>query len=338
MTTAPAGWPAGVATGVGSLPGTDPVEVAALVFGELPDLPHLAELPARGPGADLLGRTAGNLLADLAVDLQPAGWRLVARPGVDQRRARDLLARDLDSFERAAEGYAGPMKVQAAGPWTLAAGVELPRGDRALADPRAVRDLVEALAEGLTQHVAELGRRVPGARFVVQLDEPSLPAVLAGHVLTASGFDVLPTPEATTAADHLRVVLAALAGAGALPLVHCCAPSPPVELLVEAGARVLSVDAAVLTRYDDDGIGIAVEAGVGLLLGVVPGVDARLPEVSVTLAPVQALWSRLGFPTDQRQEVVSLAPSCGLAGASPAYARAALAHCREAARALWEAD
>jgi ammonia channel protein AmtB len=33
---------------------------------------------------------------------------------------------------------------------------------------------------------------------------------------------------------------------------------------------------------------------------------------------------------------VVLTPACGLAGASPAYARAALAHCREAARLLPE--
>ena len=34
------------ATGLGSLPGTDAAEAARLVVGELPDLPHLAELSA----------------------------------------------------------------------------------------------------------------------------------------------------------------------------------------------------------------------------------------------------------------------------------------------------
>ena len=38
-------WQPASATGVGSLPGTDPVEAQRLIFGELPDLPHLAELP-----------------------------------------------------------------------------------------------------------------------------------------------------------------------------------------------------------------------------------------------------------------------------------------------------
>ena len=68
------------------------------MLGELPDLPHLPELPARGPGADMIGRTAA-LLIDLPVDLQPSGWRLADRPGRDLRRPRDLLARDLDALE-----------------------------------------------------------------------------------------------------------------------------------------------------------------------------------------------------------------------------------------------
>ena len=88
--------PWGPASGVGSLPGTDAAEALRLVLGELPDFPHVPELPGRGPGADLIGRGAA-LLVDVAFDLTPAGWRLVPRPGIDQRRAREFLARDLDA-------------------------------------------------------------------------------------------------------------------------------------------------------------------------------------------------------------------------------------------------
>ena len=42
------------ATGVGSMPGTDAREAAKTVTGSLEALPHLAELPARGPGADMI--------------------------------------------------------------------------------------------------------------------------------------------------------------------------------------------------------------------------------------------------------------------------------------------
>ena len=119
MTSPEHPWPAGAATGIGSLPGDDPTESARLVFDELPDLVFVPELPARGPGADLIGRTAA-LLVDLPVQLEPSGWRLAGRPGMDLRRARDLLARDLDAVEQVGEGFAGTLKVQVAGPITLA--------------------------------------------------------------------------------------------------------------------------------------------------------------------------------------------------------------------------
>src|SRR3954463_8697041 len=99
------------ATGIGSLPGDDIDAALALVFTELPDLPHLPELPARGPGADMIGRTAG-VLVDLHVDLQPSGWRLVPRPGMDVRRAREMLERDLDALVPVAATHDGPLKVQ----------------------------------------------------------------------------------------------------------------------------------------------------------------------------------------------------------------------------------
>src|SRR5690349_22936398 len=108
-------WPRGSATGVGSLPGVDVVEAQKTVLGELPDLPHLAELPARGPGADMIGRSAG-LLVDLPVQVYAGRWQAAARPGQDLRRAGDLLERDLDELTAQADGFAGLLKLQAAGP------------------------------------------------------------------------------------------------------------------------------------------------------------------------------------------------------------------------------
>ncbi|HEX7266663.1 MAG TPA: methionine synthase, partial [Streptosporangiaceae bacterium] len=86
------------------MPGTDPAEAMRIILGELPEMPHLAELPARGVGADLTGRTAG-LLVDLPVEATPAGWRFAGRPGRDLSRARGLLATDLDVLGETAAGY-----------------------------------------------------------------------------------------------------------------------------------------------------------------------------------------------------------------------------------------
>ena len=320
--------PWGPASGVGSLPGTDPAEAMRQVVGELPDFAHLPELPGRGAGADLIGRSAA-LLVDLAVDLTPAGWRLVPRPGIDQRRAQEFLARDLDALHDVAEGYTGPFKVQVAGPWTLAAGLERSRGDRAVVDPGARRDLAQSLAEGLTAHVAAVAARVPGGAVVVQLDEPSVPAVLQGALPTVSGFGKLPAVEESVVEQELTALLQRLPG----PVVlHCCAPRIPLDLFRAAGAAAVSFDLGLV--QDLDALGTAIEAGTHLLAGVVPGTDAPLPAPKATASRVQAWWRELGFPADTLPCAVTLTPACGLAGATPAYARAAMVHVREAAKYL----
>jgi methionine synthase II (cobalamin-independent) len=323
------------ATGVGSLPGDDPLEACRLVFGEFPDLPHLPELPERGPGADMIGRTA-SVLTDLWVDLQPSGWRFVPREGVDSRRASDLLARDLDALEEIADGWQGPLKIQAAGPWTLAAGIELPRGDRALADPGAVRDVAESLADGLARHAAEIRRRIPGlTTLLVQLDEPSLPAVLAGQLPTASGFDVLPAVEGQRGLEGLRMVMSAIGGDAVRVGVHCCASDVPIRLLTEAGAAFLGIDIGLLRAPDDDPLGEAIDAGLGILLGAVPA-TRRMSDVGHTVEAVRSLWHRVGFGAERMREVAAVTPTCGLAGADYVGARSVMRVCREAAKALSE--
>ncbi|SEL77990.1 Cobalamin-independent synthase, Catalytic domain [Blastococcus sp. DSM 46786] len=324
----PAGVPWGPACGVGSLPGSDPAEAVRTVVGELPGFAHLPELPGRGAGADMLGRTAA-LLVDLAVDLTPAGWRLVPRPGIDQQRAEEFLARDLDALHDVAGDWTGPFKLQAAGPWTLAAGLERTRGDRAVVDPGARRDLGQSLAEGLVAHVTAVQARVPGARIVVQLDEPSVPAVLQGALPTASGFGKLPAVAEDILEQELAAVVRALPGP---VVVHCCAPRMPLGLFRAAGAAGLSFDLGLV--QDLDAVGEAVDAGVHLLPGVVPGTDAALPAPKATATRVQAWWRELGFAADRLPDAVTLTPACGLAGASPSYARAAMRQVREAAKYL----
>ncbi|MEU8340083.1 Cobalamin-independent synthase, Catalytic domain [Actinomadura meyerae] len=326
-------WQAGTATGVGSYPGEDPAEALRVVLGELPELPHLPELPARGPGADLTGRTAG-LLIDMPVRVEPSGWRFADRPGRDTLRARDHLARDLDVLEEVAGGHDGPFKIQVCGPWTLASTIELRHGDRALKDPGAVRDLTASLAEGVAAHVADVRRRLPAAEIVLQLDEPGLPAALAGTVPTASGFSRLRAVEESVAEDALRTVIDA---AGAHPVVHCCARDVPYGLLRGAGAKAISVDLRLVPKRDDDAVGETIDAGIGLLLGAVPGTDAALPSLRATAEPVRDLWRRLGFPPARLARQVVITPACGMAGASPRYVREALKRCRDTARMLYEA-
>lgn len=323
-----------LATGIGSHPGSDRHahdEALRVVLGELPELSYLPEVPGRGPIADLTGRTLA-LLVGLGADLQPAGWRLTDGSGIDHRRAVSLLAQDLDRLEEETQGYAGLLKVQIAGPWTLAATVERPRGDRVLADVGARRELAESVTEGLRAHLADLRRRVPGATILVQVDEPALPAVLAGSVPTASGLHRHRSVDVPGAAPALAGVIDAVRAAGADPVVHCCAPRLPFALLEQVGAPGLSLDLDRLSAADLDSVAVALEAGRWVFVGAVPSTrPGAVPTEKSVAERVARVLDMLALEPTQRLVVT---PTCGLAGADPGWARTALSLCRGAARAL----
>jgi hypothetical protein len=320
------------ATGIGSLPGTDSHEWCRTIAGELPDFPHVPELPARGPGADMIGRTMALLAEvapDLAVETTPVGWRFADAPGRVMARARSWLAEDLDGIEQALAGRRGPLKAQLAGPWTLAAAVEMRGGERAVRDQGACRDIAEALAEAAARHVAEIRRRMPSADVVLQLDEPSLPSVLAGGVTTASGLATYRAVDPARAQSHLGWVLDAATTQGSLAGVHCCHPRAPIEMLVRSGARMLSVDAQVLDGSQEEPLGGALESGMLVLLGLAPSLPVSvsggraLAERIATRVLEQ--YSRWGIPAESANERVAITPTCGMAGADPAWARLAYA-------------
>lgn len=325
------------ATGIGSWPGTDVreaiVTVRDLLLGTEGDgtfgLPYLPELPARGPGADLIGRGAG-LLVDLPVDLQPAGWRFVDRPGHDASRTAAYLRRDLDELAEAYDGYAGDLKIAMTGPWTLAASIELNRGERVLVDPGATRDLVESLAEGVRRHVADVRRLVPGATVVLQIDEPSLPAVLAGDLPTASGYGRVRAVGPQVVQRALVEVLAAHDGP---TVIHCCHPNAPIPLLRSAAPGALALDLLAATPARWESIAATIESGVGLYAGCLPsdGTGTRASGVAVLVEG----FRRAGLSAAGLDDVV-VTPTCGLAGLVPATARGVHRVALDVARELAE--
>lgn len=308
------------------MPGSDFSAWAKFVLAEL-SLPFIPELPGRGATAGMIGRTLGAI-SELGFDLQPAGWRLTDAPGVDHRRAKSLLAQDLDSFEELAEGYDGPLKIQLTGPWTLAAQVEKPRGDKVLSDVGARRDLAQALALGAADHLADVRRRVPGATVVVQFDEPALPFVMTGQVPTASGFNRHRSVDPPRASELLEEVLGAVADA--TPVVHCCAADPPIPLLRGAGAAGVSVDLGLLGAGEYDDIGALLEDGGTAYLGVIPSLEPGTT-TSAVIDSVRRVLGMLGLDPEEVADQLVITPTCGLAGATTAYSRAALLLARECA-------
>ena len=293
----------------------------------------------------MIGRGAG-LLADLDVDLQPMGWRFVDRPGRDAHRTSALLREDLDEMAEAFDGYEGDLKVQIAGPWTLASSIWLHRGERAVVDVGATRDLIASLAEGLRVHLGEIARLVPKANLVVQIDEPGLPSVLSGQLPTASGFGRIRAIDPTIATEGLRDVVAAAGDRHTV--VHCCAADVPLALLRNTGVKAVSLDTTLLGDKGWESVAATVESGLHLWAGVVPsdptepteptdGTRAKVNIAKVTdvIDPLVEAWRRVGLPLSDLSRV-TLTPACGLAGLTPSGARSVQRLAVNAAQALTE--
>ena len=238
-------------------------------------------------------------------------------------------------LEEVAQGYAGPVKLSLAGPWSLAAALERPRGDRVVADRGARRDVGQSLTDGIGALVTELRRRLPDVSLVVQLDEPLLPAVLTGSLSTASGFSKhrsVDRPEVTEAYSELVAHLGRLGEVPAPPVVvHCCAAGAPVALLREAGVAGVALDLGQMSTAEWD------EVGEGLSEGLWFGAGALATDSSGPLARPEAVAARvlarledLGLDGETGLRTV-LTPACGLAGFDRAGALAALRVLRSAA-------
>ena len=327
------------ASGVGSWPGVGARRAAEVVVGELAHaLAHIVELPARGVGADMLGR-AGALLIDVAIDTMPRGYRIAARPGAVTRRAVSLLDEDMDALEEAWEtaglrGGGRMVKVQAPGPITLVAGLELANGHRAITDPGAVRDLAASLTEGVAAHRAALARRLD-TPVVVQFDEPSLPAALGGSL---TGVTALSPVAALDEAVAGALLDTCVTGVGADVVLHSCAPDLPWDLLQRSNIGAISVDGGALRAADLDGVAAFVESGRTVMLGVVPtSAPRRRPSAEEVAGAVVAVTDRLGFGRSALRDRIGVTPACGLAPATPQWARTAIGLVRKAAEA-WRQD
>ena len=177
-----------MAFALGPMPGTDLAQAADVVLSELPT-PHLPQLPARGVGSDLIGRTAA--LLPLNLDIGPRSWRVTRRPQIATMRARDQFERDLDLLEELWAGKLTELKVQLVGPWTLAAQLEMANGHRMITDRGATREIAEALEYAAGEHRSDVEKRF-GVSTLLQLDEPALTRVRGGTLTGTTDYEDIP--------------------------------------------------------------------------------------------------------------------------------------------------
>jgi hypothetical protein len=284
------------------------------------------ELPERGPGGDMIGRTMARLAAvsaDMSVTTVPGGWRISAGYGRDLRRADSFWREDLDALEEALAGYRGACKVQLVGPWSLAASVEDRAGERLLRDHGAVRDLAAALCHAVHDLNAELHRRLPDVTIALQIDEPLLADVVAGRIATQSTWTTYPAVDTATVTALLATIRAAHPGEA---LVHCCAPNPPFAAIAAADFSI-SFDVAAVGRPALEPVGEQIDAGRRVFLGV--AADSAVDTV-------RRLGSAVGWQGAEWAQRIVLTPPCDLVDMSLSQARGTMERLAAAAVAIAE--
>lgn len=262
--------------GLGPLPGKNLFEALDIIGSETGEMPHLPILADRGLGYDDVAVTAA-LIDHVTIDRGPRSWVLTDRPRSATFQLRDRTDRDLDVAE-ALWTQIARVKIQALGPFSLAASLELRSGHRALTDAGAVRDLQEALIDGLRSRLTEVRRRFSIDEVIVQLDEPWLASIAAGRVPGTTDFDTIPAVHPVDLNNQLGAVVGALNTevllnqTGFAPLWQVA----PCQLLVDT--------ACVAGTAQLDGLGSALSRGrVGL--GVPPQQVADDPRgVAIQLA------------------------------------------------------
>jgi hypothetical protein len=309
----------GLATGIGSLPGSDAARAVEMVLAETPRLPFVPQLPNRSPREGMLAQWL-EVLPEVTV--APDG-SVVADPGaaagaptvdIDPASHSGLVA--LLAAARGREEEFGRIKVQMTGPLTL--GVALAAAG--LPVPLAFERAAECAAAWAHHLQATVGARLPGTRMLLFLDEPAL-------VQWARGDDPIGRDEA------IDVLSSTLARVTCVTGVHVCGDGD-LRIAHAAGPDVLGLTASDALVAESDTLMRHLEADGWIAWGAVP---TDRPIGDSTEGPwrrLVGLWcelTRRGCDPVRLRTHGLVTPACGLAGHGESQAVRALRVAREMA-------
>jgi len=303
-------FPTGLATGIGSLPLTDPVAAAALVLRVLPDLPAVPQLatPREGVVAQWAGALPeitvapdGALVLDPTVDDGPLDTTFTPEAHAGLLGFLDTAAAHADTVTRVKAQVVGPLTLGVA---LVEAGMDV---DRAFA---RAGDAVAAWLHALDDLLAT---RLRGARSVVFLDEPAL-------VLWRRGSAPIDRE------DAVDLLSGALAAGASETGVHVCGDGD-VRLAFEAGPTVLGLPVSDAVVQDVGSLVRHLDADGWIAWGAVP-TDRPVGESAEPLwRRLVTLWcdlTRRGCEPLRLRNQAIITPACGLATHGPSQAERAL--------------
>jgi hypothetical protein len=321
-----------LATGIGSLPFTDPEAALDLILAELPDMPHWPQLPQRGEREHFVHQFLQPLLACGMLKTEGRRWILDAS-GEDSAACLTefytgcLPAEEGDSeclgaylptpgsaaglhafLTRARTGglkQAGFVKGQIAGPLSVALELKDRQGRPAYYHGDLRDTIVRTLALNARCQAAALSGF--GAIPVIFVDDPAVRAYGSRLHLALSREMII---------DDLNFILGAIQSENALTGIHCC-EAVDWSLLLDTRVQILSLDAyrfgASLIPYTAQ-LHQFVERGGVIAWGIVPTLDDPFGESVQSLHNrLDSLWNDL-FPAPMIHRLPAqsmLTPACG---------------------------
>jgi hypothetical protein len=325
--------PAGLATGIGSLPFTDARQALDLIWAELPEIPHWPQLPRRGKMEHFINQFLQPLV-DCGMLVQHGhSWRFDTSGDSCAKCMTDfysicLSAEDNDpacskSFLPSPESASGfhtflsrakdggldkafYVKGQIAGPLTVALELKDQQGRPAYYQEDLRDMLVRTLALNARCQAAALASldRTP----IIFIDDPAISAYGSKFHLALDRKEII---------KDLNFIFSAIEATGAITGIHSC-EAVDWSLLLETQVRILSLDAYrfgdSLVPYVESLRGFLERGGV-VAWGIIPTLDDPFVEsVDSLLQRLDTLWESLFSKGPKRNTVLRqciITPACG---------------------------
>lgn len=304
-------------TAIGSMPGTNMAETMQQVADSIPELIALAELPERGPGGEMLGRTFGilnQLDSSFSIDTTVTGWRQSRGENQVMRRAKSWYQEDLDWLEQTVGDDAFNLKLQFAGPVTLASFVEPVAGERLVQDAGAVRELAVGLGEALKLQLIDIKRRLPNATISVQLDEPGLELAVQGGLKRRSGRGNLEPIPSQQVIEWLNSTLESAELKPSDSWVHSCATNFASDVFKKLNVGTWAVPfSAIRGPRNFEVVSNFWDQAGFLVIGVNPQKLVEPVGFQSIITAVNKFAKQIGLPVDELPARLGLSPECGLA-------------------------